>query len=72
LAQASHPNAAARQQLTEVAVGYTYIRSNAPPGECDCFSMNGGSIFIAQPVRSGSFALAFDATIAHASNIDGR
>jgi outer membrane immunogenic protein len=60
---------AAAPQLTEVALGYTYMRANAPPRECDCFSMNGGSISLAQPIKSGSFALAFDATIAHASSI---
>ena len=27
----------------EVALGYSYVRTNAPPGGCGCFSMNGGS-----------------------------
>ena len=25
-----------------VALGYSNIRANAPPGECGCFDMNGG------------------------------
>jgi outer membrane immunogenic protein len=28
----------------DVAVDYTYLRSNAPPGSCGCFNWNGGSI----------------------------
>ncbi len=66
------PGAAA--QSTEIAVGYTYIRANAPPDQCDCFSMNGGSVSIAQPfkvgsLQGGSLAVVFDATLAHASGI---
>jgi peptidoglycan-associated lipoprotein len=54
---------------TEVAVGYTYLRANAPPGECGCFSMNGGSFSVAQPIKSENFAALFDATLLHASGI---
>ena len=54
---------------TEVAAEYSYLRSNAPPGGCGCFSLNGGSISIAQPVRSGHFAFVVDATIDHGSQI---
>ena len=56
-------------QHTEIAGGYTYIRANAPPGQCDCFSMNGGSVSVAQPVGSPNFAFVFDATIGHGSGI---
>jgi peptidoglycan-associated lipoprotein len=56
-------------QRTELAGGYTYVRPNAPPGQCDCFSMNGASISIAQPVTSPNFALIFDATVVHGSGI---
>ena len=56
-------------QHTEIAGGYTYIRANAPPGQCACFSMNGGSLSVAQPVYSPKFALLFDATVAHGSGI---
>lgn len=54
---------------TEVAAGYTYIRANAPPGQCGCFSMDGGSISVAQPIRSEMFAAVFDATIEQASGV---
>jgi outer membrane immunogenic protein len=56
-------------QRTEIAGGYTYIRANAPPGQCDCFSMNGGSLSVAQPLSSPKFAVVFDATLAHGSGI---
>jgi outer membrane immunogenic protein len=62
-------SAAAGKLATEVAVGYTYVRANAPPGECDCFSMNGGSMSVAQPFKSGTLAWVFDATLDHASGI---
>ena len=29
------------KQKAELAVGYTYLHTNAPPGGCGCFSMNG-------------------------------
>jgi outer membrane immunogenic protein len=56
---------------TEVAAGYTYLRSNAPPGECDCFSMNGGSFSVAHPIKSEQFQGVIDATVEHASQIRG-
>jgi outer membrane immunogenic protein len=54
----------------EVGAGYDYVRSNAPPGGCTCFSLNGGD---------ASFAYHFDSAIAavaeissvHAGNIAG-
>jgi peptidoglycan-associated lipoprotein len=53
----------------EVALGYTYVRSNAPPAQCDCFSLNGGSVSVAQPWGSGHLAGVFDATVTHGSGI---
>jgi peptidoglycan-associated lipoprotein len=51
----------------EVALEYSYVRSNAPPRECDCFSQNGGAISIAQPFGSGRLAGVFDAGVVHGS-----
>ena len=31
------------QPYNEIALDYTYLHTNAPPGGCGCFSMNGGS-----------------------------
>lgn len=60
-AMESHPS-------PEIAFEYTYVRSNAPPGDCDCFSLNGGSLSLAQPFRSPHFAAVFDATVSHTSS----
>ena len=54
---------------TEIAAEYNYVRSNAPPGDCDCFSLDGGSVSIAQPLGSGHLAAAFDASVTHGSGI---
>lgn len=34
----------------EVAVTYDWIHTNAPPGGCGCFSLNGGSVSVAMPL----------------------
>jgi len=49
--------------LAELAVDYTYLHSNAPPGGCGCFNMNGVSFTFAWPVKSGRFAIVGDLTI---------
>lgn len=54
---------------SELALGYSYLHSNAPPGDCGCFNLNGGNATFAWPVRSGQFALAGDVTIARASTV---
>ena len=68
-AQAPAPKPAEVHNRPEVAVEYTYVHSNAPPGGCGCFSMNGGSIQVAQPFRSGRFSFAFDATFGGSSSV---
>ncbi len=60
------PNGRPRADL---ALGYSYVHSNAPPGSCDCFNMNGGNATFAWPMRSGQFALAGDVTVAHAGTV---
>jgi peptidoglycan-associated lipoprotein len=50
----------------ELALSYSYLRSNVPPGGCGCFNLNGGSATFAWPVKPGSFALVGDVTVAHA------
>lgn len=58
------------QPSNEVALDYTYVHTNAPPGSCGCFSMNGGS---------GSYAYHFGPQMAavievgavHAGQVDG-
>ena len=53
----------------DLALGYTYLHSNAPPGGCSCFNMNGGNATFAWPLGSGQFALAGDVSIAHAGTV---
>jgi len=53
----------------ELGLEYSYLRSNAPPGGCTCFNLNGGSANIAWPVKPGHFALAGDINIVHAGSI---
>ena len=58
------PSATAKPYRAEIAFGYSYVHSNAPPGGCGCFSLNGGNATFAWPVKPGSFALVGDVTVA--------
>jgi peptidoglycan-associated lipoprotein len=53
----------------ELALGYSYLHTNAPPGGCGCFSLNGGSASFAWPVKQGRFAFAADIYGGHAGAV---
>lgn len=53
----------------ELALTYTYLRANAPPGECGCFNLNGGSAEFIWPARVRGVAFAGDVTLSHANSI---
>ena len=55
----------------EIALDYTYLRSNAPPASCTCFNLFGGSATFAWPLKlhKGQFALVGDVTAATANGI---
>jgi outer membrane immunogenic protein len=54
----------------ELALDYSYIHSNAPPGGCACFNLNGGSASFAWSLKPASqFAVVGDLTAAHSSGI---
>jgi outer membrane immunogenic protein len=55
----------------EIALDFTYLRSNAPPASCTCFNLFGGSATFAWPLKldKGQFALVGDITAAHAGSI---
>jgi peptidoglycan-associated lipoprotein len=55
----------------EIALDFTYLRSNAPPANCTCFNLFGGSATFAWPLKldKGQFALVGDITAAHAGSI---
>ena len=46
----------------ELALTYNWAHSNAPPGGCGCFNLNGGSLQLALPVARRGFA--FTASLA--------
>ncbi len=53
----------------DLAAGYSYVHSNAPPGGCGCFSLNGASFAIARSIGSGGFALAGDVGVDHSGSV---
>ena len=53
----------------QVGLNYNYFHANAPPGQCGCFSLNGGSgtvIYNITPAWSGVADVAY----AHASHVN--
>ena len=58
------------QPSQEIAFDYSYIHTNAPPGGCGCFSMNGGGGSYAYHFGP-QFAMVADIEAVHASKIDG-
>jgi outer membrane immunogenic protein len=53
----------------EVGANYNYFHANAPPGQCGCFSLNGGSGTILMNVTR-VWAAEADIAVAHANNVD--
>lgn len=65
------PRAAAQNApAIELGMDYNYVRTNAPPGGCGCFSMNGGDGWIAFKFAHSVAAVA-QLAVQHASNIGG-
>jgi outer membrane immunogenic protein len=46
----------------DVSLGYSYVRANAPPAQCGCFNMNGGS---------GAFAVSLDHGFSAVADVGG-
>ena len=57
------------QPANEIALDYTYLHTNAPPGGCGCFSMNGGSGSYAYHLGP-QFAAVFEVGAVHAAKVD--
>lgn len=72
-ASAQAPNqsklAAASAPRPELALGFSYLRSNAPPGGCTCFNLYGGNATFAWPIAKGPFAVVGDITAAKSGSI---
>jgi peptidoglycan-associated lipoprotein len=56
----------------ELALGYSYVHSNLPPGGCGCFSLNGGNATFTWPLGSSKFAVAGDINVVHAGGVSGQ
>ena len=55
--------------LGEIGLNYNYVHANAPPGQCGCFSLNGGSATFVYNLRPQWAAMA-DLTVAHSNNVN--
>lgn len=53
----------------EFGANYNYFHANAPPGQCGCFSLNGGSGTVVYNITPRWAGVA-DLTIGHATNVD--
>jgi outer membrane immunogenic protein len=53
----------------EIAAGYSYFRTNAPPGGCGCFSMNGFVLQAGFPVNRRGFSVVGDLDWETAHNV---
>jgi outer membrane immunogenic protein len=53
----------------ELALGYNYLHSNAPAGDCGCFSLNGGNVSVAVPLNRAHLSIVGDIGVAHAGSI---
>lgn len=53
----------------ELALGYNYLHSNAPAGDCGCFSLNGGNASIAVPLHRAHLSVVGDIGAAHAGAV---
>lgn len=69
---ATTPRLASAQHgsLVDVGVDYNYVRSNAPAGSCGCFTMNGGSGWLAFNFNH-SIGIVGEIASQHASDIYG-
>lgn len=54
----------------EIGANYSFVHTNAPPGSCGCFSMNGGAGWFAFDFAHG-MGFAGEVGSVHASDIDG-
>jgi peptidoglycan-associated lipoprotein len=68
-AAAQTESVSAAEPGPELALTYTYLHANAPPGGCECFSMNGGGVSFAYPV-SHSFSVVGEAGAVTNGNVD--
>jgi outer membrane immunogenic protein len=56
--------------VLETSLGYSFLHANAPPGQCGCFSANGGFGSIVFNTPHG-FSIVGDLNAVHAGNVAG-
>jgi outer membrane immunogenic protein len=54
----------------EAGIQYSFVHTNAPPGGCGCFSMNGGAATLGFDLSENWVAVG-EFAAQHASNVDG-
>jgi outer membrane immunogenic protein len=69
IAQSQSTAVTEKQFRSELAFDYNYVHSNAPPGDCGCINLNGGSATFAWPVKPGGFAVVGEISVTHAGGI---
>src|SRR6201990_2480613 len=52
----------------EFGANYNYFHANAPPGQCGCFSLNGGNGTVVYNITAKWAAVA-DLMVGHANNV---
>ena len=69
LLSATNPRTEAQAaSRADLALGYTYVHSNAPPDGCGCFHFNGGSVSASWKLNSW-WRISGQFSAAHAGNI---
>jgi outer membrane immunogenic protein len=68
-AQNTAANAGTMEPRADLALGYSYMHSNAPPGGCGCFNVNGGSASFAWSFKPGSWAVVGDVVSGYAGGV---
>jgi outer membrane immunogenic protein len=63
----AHAQSASRM---DVGIDYNYVWSNAPPGGCGCFSLNGGNVWAAFNFKR-SLGIVAELASQHASSVPG-
>ena len=66
---AAHAQSTAASQdglRPEIALGYNYLHSNAPAGDCGCFNLNGGNVSVAVPLHRAHLSVVGDIGAARA------
>lgn len=68
-ARAQNAPSSAPAERAEVDLDYNYAHSNAPPGGCGCFNLNGAGGDFAWFLLPEHFAIVGDLSVTHASTV---